>query len=111
MKIKVNKTESQEVYPGELCDEYEKEDGIICKSYESSALVSEKEVIINQLRKTLLKILRAPYVDEETKNFILQDEDLFPLIEKQWNTYKRFNEPKENPLVIKNGRIYISEFK
>ena len=24
MKIKVNKTESPEVYPGELCDEYEK---------------------------------------------------------------------------------------
>jgi len=111
MKIKVNKTETPEIYPNELCDEYEKEDNISCKSCENSALATQREITMEQLRKTLFKILTSDYIDRETKDFILQDEDLFPLIEEQWNTYKRFNKEKESALKFEGGKVYLQEYQ
>ena len=112
MKIKVNRTDSKEVYENELCDSYEKDNGISYKSCESTALASNREVIMDELRKTLMKILLSPSVNQEAKDFILNDEtDLFPIIKLDWERYQRINKSKESPLKIAGGKIYLSEFE
>jgi len=118
MKIKINKTEIKEAYPDELCDEIrddiivnDKKIEIKCLQCEKEGLATQKEVTMEQLKKTLIKILKADYIDQETKDFILQDEDLFPIIQQDWELYQRITKTKECGLVINKGKIFLEGYE
>ena len=93
--------------------ELDDSDGIVCKSLpENCRLATEKEILMDNIRTTLNRLLLSKSVPKDIKDFVLEDQDLYPIIQKDWETHERLFSQREKDvkLVIENGKIFTQEY-